>query len=412
MEQLQENEYSEEYVNKRTRRDIAVIWVISILFAVILTAALTGYFTWIASQNQHQEEEGLLVTSLKEARDIIRQNYFYYDENEQKMTDAVLKGLAAGTGDSYAEYYTKDEYEELTRNNQRNFVGIGILTALDDLGRVEILDVYDGTPAQEAGLEPGDYIMEINGVAHADESLSEFLSNMRSEDGAKNTYVILRGQELLTFEIVAREVHTPSVSYRMLTDTIGYIHVQAFHGTCVDETKAAMKTLREAGMQKLVLDFRDNLGGSLYDAIDIADIFLPKNYIVTTLRSRNGDVREYKTSQSGIDIQIALLVNEYSASASELVAGALKDYGAAYLIGTKTYGKGIVQTFFEIPETHGWMKITTDAYFTPNGVCVQDEGITPDRIVTLSDEAQKYSIDRIPPELDTQLLAAIAYLEE
>ena len=134
--------------------------------------------------------------------------------------------------------------------------------------------------------------------------------------------------------------------------------------------------------------------------------------MITTLRSRDGDVVEYKTKKSGIDIRMVLLVNGYSASASELVAGAFKDYGAAYLIGTKTYGKGIVQSFFEIEETKGWIKLTTDAYYTPNGVCVQDHGIIPDEIVELPEEAQAYSIDRIPFELDLQLQAAIAYLEE
>lgn len=277
---------------------------------------------------------------------------------------------------------------------------------------MEVLDVYDDTPASEAGLMRGDLLIEINGVPFTGMSLSEFLANVRAEDGAANDFVIRRGEETLSFRIVAREVHTPSVSYRMLTDTIGYIHLTAFHGTCVEETKTAMKELREQGMEKLVLDFRDNLGGSLYDAINIADIFLPKDYIVTTLRSRDGKVTEYKTTESGIDIKTVLLVNELSASASELVAGALKDYEAAYLIGTKTYGKGIVQTFFEIPETNGWFKLTTDAYYTPNGVCVQDDGITPDLIVELSEEAEKYSIDYIPEGLDTQLAAAIKYLED
>ena len=224
--------------------------------------------------------------------------------------------------------------------------------------------------------------------------------------------MIQRGDEKLSFEIIAREVHTPAVSYRMLTDTIGYIHLVSFHGTCVEETQTAVRELREAGMRTLVFDLRDNLGGSLYDAINIADIFLPKNYVVTTLRSRDGAAVEYKTKQSGLDIRMVLLVNEYSASASELVAGALQDYGAAYLIGTKTYGKGIVQSFFEVKETKGWIKITTDAYYTPNGVCVQDHGIIPDEIVELSEEAQSYSIDWIPFELDLQLQAAIAYLEE
>ena len=389
-----------------------MIWLISVLFTALLTAAITGYFTSIAFERQHKTDEGYLVTSVKEAREIIQKHYFYYDEDEHALTDAVLKGLVSGTGDLYAEYYTADEYDQLMKQNDRSFVGIGILTQINENGAVEIMDVYDDTPASEAGLLPGDIITEINGVAFDGESLTDFLSNLQAEEGVQNTIVIQRGEERLSFDLVPREVHTPSVSYRMLTDRIGYIHVQTFHGTCVDETKEAMKTLRESGMQMLVLDFRDNLGGSLYDAIDIADIFLPKDYIVTTLRSRDGKVVEYKTKESGIDIKTVLLVNEYSASASELVAGALKDYDAAYLIGTKTYGKGIVQTFFSIPETKGWMKITTDAYFTPNGICVQDEGITPDRIVDLSDEAKTYSIDRIPEGLDAQLLAAIAYLEE
>lgn len=394
------------------RKRLAILWIVSLLLAILLTAGVTGLITWRSVKNQYDTEDGYLIASVKEARELIRQNYFYYEEDEHALTDAALKGLASATGDYYAEYYTEAEYADLLKQNDRSFVGIGILTQLNEAGRVEILDVYADTPAREAGLLPGDIILEINGVAYGGESLSAFLNNVRAEDGAENAFVIQREGESLSFTIVAREVHTPSVSYKMLTDTIGYIHVQTFHGTCVEETEAALETLRAAGMKSLVLDLRDNLGGSLYDAIDIADLFLPKNYIVTTLRSRTGEVTEYKTSKNGIDIKTVLLINEMSASASELVAGALKDYGAAYLIGVTTYGKGIVQSFFPISQTNGWLKITTDAYYTPNGVCVQDAGIEPDHVVDLSDEAKQYAIDSIPFELDTQLSAAIAYLED
>ena len=382
-------------------------------FAIIVTAVIAFTAAWLAAKAKYTADNGHLVESVRQLREIIHDHYFYYEEDEKKLTDAALKGIASATGDLYAEYYTEEEYDELTKQNQRTFVGIGILTQINADGVVEIIDVYEDTPASEAGLLPGDILLEINGTAFDETmTLSDFLSNVRAEDGMSNAFVIRRGEETLSFDIIVREVHTPSVSYRMLTDTIGYIHIQTFHGTCVEETRNAMKALRESGMQKLVLDFRDNLGGSLNDAIDIADIFLPKDYNVTTLRSRDGEVVAYKTKQSGIDIRMVLLVNGYSASASELVAGALKDYEAAYLIGTKTYGKGIVQSFFRIDETNGWIKFTTDAYYTPNGVCVQDNGITPDQIVELSEEAQKYSIDYIPFELDTQLQAAIAYLEE
>ena len=411
MEQIQETLDNTETLRVHKRKAVSAV-IISIVCTFLVTALITGAVTWMLTREKYRENDGSLITSVKEAREIIRNHFFYYEEDERALTEAVLKGIAAATGDKYAEYYTKDEYEDLRKQNQRNFVGIGILTQLNDKGIVEIIDVYDDTPASEAGLQPGDIISEINGVVFDNNTLSEFLSNVNAEDGAENSFRILRGDEALEFTIVAREVHTPSVSYRMLNDTIGYIHIQTFHGTCVDETKTAIEELKKEGMTKLVLDLRDNLGGSLSDAIDIADIFLPKDQIVTTLRSRNGSVTEYRTRNAGMDIETVLLVNELSASASELVAGALKDYEAAYLIGTRTYGKGIVQTFYEVPETKGWLKITTDAYYTPNGVCVQDEGITPSTIVTLSDEAKRYSIEHIPADLDAQLQAAIAYLED
>ena len=401
-----ESEKRESRIGKR------ILLVCCFLIVIALTASIVYAVTWSAAKKQYAGEDGDLIEAVRELRGIIREYYFYYDADEKQLTDGVLKGLAAATGDAYAEYYTEEEYAELTKQNDRTFIGIGILTQINANGDVEILDVYDNTPASEAGLKPGDLIREINGTGCEGLTLNDFLANVKAEDGATNTFVIQRGEETLSFAIVAREVHTPSVSYRMLTDTIGYIHLQTFHGSCVEETRTAVKELREAGMRTLVFDLRDNLGGSLYDAINIADIFLPKDYIVTTLRSRDGDTVEYKTKQGGLDIRMALLVNEYSASASELVAGALQDYGAAYLIGTKTYGKGIVQSFFEVKETKGWIKITTDAYYTPNGVCVQDHGIIPDKLVELSEEAQTYSIDRIPFEQDLQLQAAIAYLEE
>lgn len=381
---------------------IPVIWVLSLI--------LVGVAVYIATKPVRTDDEALM-DAIRDMRYCIRENYYFYDEDEEKLTNAALKGMASGTGDDYAYYYSAEEYAALQKQNEGNFVGIGILTSMDENGAVRIIDVYDNTPASEAGLTAGDQMIEINGVSYEGLDLNGFLGNVIAEDGAENTIKVLRDGEELTFTIVAREVHTPSVSYRMLTDTIGYIRVSTFHGTCVQETEDALKDLKEQGMTALVFDLRDNLGGSLYDALDIADFFLPKNHVITSLRSRSDEEEKFYTKTDGMDIPMVLLVNGYSASASELVAGALKDYDAAYLIGTTTFGKGIVQSYFGIPETNGMLKITTEAYYTPNGVCVHGTGIEPDQVVELSEEAQKYSITMLPFELDTQLQTAIGYLE-
>lgn len=392
---------------KRKRRTgtwkLLVLWLLTLALAVLLAVLITYRCV--------KAESGRLTSAISDAEDVIRSRYYFYDENEDALIASALKGLAAGTGDDYAYYYTADEYKEMQKQNEGAFVGIGILTMLEDDGTVRVMEVYADTPASEAGMEAGDALIEINGVSYEGLDLSGFLGNVVSEDGARNELKVRRGEQELTFTVIAREVHTPTVASRMLTDTIGYLRVTAFHGSCVDETKAALKTLLDSGMKSLVLDLRDNLGGSLYDALDIADLFLPKDRVITSLRSKTEEEQTFYTKTDGYDLRIALLVNGYSASASELVSGALKDYEVAYLIGTRTFGKGIVQSYFSIPETDGMLKITTEAYYTPNGVCVHGTGIEPDQTVELSEDAKKYSISVLPFELDTQLQAAIAYLE-
>ena len=402
-----------DFFGKRSvRRRVMILtaWLLSLLIVASATFLLTRHF--LRERYESDPEEGLLIRTVRDARNVIRDHYFYYTDDETALTEAALKGLAEATGDDYAEYFTAEEYENLQKQNQGSFVGIGILTQMNDEGSVEIIEVYENTPASEAGLQAGDILVEINGVDAEGKDLATFLSNLNAQDGVENTLLIRRGDELMTFTVIPREVRTPTVSYRMLTDTIGYIRVMKFHGECVEETKNAIEQLRNSGMKSLVFDLRDNLGGSLNDALDIADIFLPRDYVITSLRTRSGEETVYKTQTGGLDMRMVLLVNGMSASASELVAGAWKDHGAAYLIGTRTYGKGIVQSYFGISETGGMLKITTEAYYTPSGACVHGEGIEPNQVVTLSEEGQRYSITTLPFELDTQLQAAIAYLED
>ncbi len=389
--------------SKRSRR--VSPWLC--LLCALLAAAFAVLFT---SLYYVRRLAGLQPVT--EAIELVKKNYYFFDDDtQQNMVTGALKGLSSNIGDDYAEYYTKAEYDELLNSNSGNFIGMGVLVSDQGDSTFVITEVYDNTPAKEAGMLVGDQLISANGESAAGKSLSEFLTFITHEEGDVNTVVLLRDGQELTFTVVMRQVYSPYVTYKMLDGGIGYIYISAFHGQCVREVKEALQALREQGMEALVLDVRDDLGGSFADVRDIADLFLPKNSVITTVKSRVNEEVVYRTRSDGIDLPIAMLVNGYSASASELLSGALKDNGVAELFGTVTFGKGIVQTFFDINfGRDGTIKFTTDAYYTPSGVCIQGTGITPDHIVELPEGLTYYSIPSIPYESDTQLQAAVAYL--
>ena len=394
----------EEKTPKKGRRISVWLCVLCAVLAAVFAVLFTSlYFVRRFSELQ----------PVSEAIELIRKNYYFYDEDTQNnMVTGAIKGLSSYIGDDYAEYYTKEEYDALLNSNSGNFIGMGVLVS--DMGDSVfiIAAVYDNTPAQEAGMQVGDQLIAANGEPAAGKTLNEFLEFITHEEGDVNTVVLLRDGQELTFTVTMRQVYSPYVSYKMRDGNIGYIYISAFHGQCVREVEEALKDLRAQGMEALVLDVRDDLGGSLNDVCDIADLFLPKNSVITTVKSRVNDEVVYRTHNDGIDLPIAMLVNGYSASASELLSGALKDNGVAELFGTVTFGKGIVQTFFDINfGRDGTIKFTTDAYYTPSGVCIQGTGITPDHIVELPEGLTYYSIPSIPYESDTQLQAAVAYLQ-
>ena len=397
-----ENKVIPEEKSRKTgirRALITITWVLSVVLAVVLTycALLFG----------GREE----TVTLRQALEIIRTNFYFYDSDEDSMIDGAIRGMTQSLGDVYSTYYTEEEYAELTRTNSGYYSGIGIVIQQEEPGVFYIVQIYADTPAEEAGLEPGDRVTEINGTLSAELDLSTFLLSMHSEDGGENDIKVIRNGEELSFHIVARQIYAQTVTCRMLTDTIGYLYLSGFHGECVEEIKEAVEELREQGMLKLVLDVRDNPGGSLPDVCDIADLFLSKGLVITSLRSRTDQQKDYKTSKEGFKFPMVLLVNANAASASELLAGALQDHGRAYLIGTKTYGKGIVQSYYPVAGTGGYIKITTEAYYTPNGICIHGVGITPDEEIEQSEEAGRYSSPHIPYEYDVQLQRAVTYLE-
>ncbi|MBQ7278196.1 MAG: S41 family peptidase [Clostridia bacterium] len=379
-----------------------------LVLCCFLSAALAALLTSLYYQRQFAG-----LNAISQAMGIVDRNYYFLDQDTDKnMVTGALRGLTASMGDDYAQYYTREEYQDFVSANSGSFVGMGVLVSDEGEGVFLVTEVYDNTPAQEAGILAGDVLLTANGHGVEGETLSSFLEYITHEEGDVNTVTVLRDGQELTFTMTMREVYSPYVTYRMQTDTIGYIYISGFHGQVVREVQEAVKSLRGQGMQMLVLDVRDDLGGSLADVCEVADIFLPKDALITTVKSRVNKEVVYRTKKDGLDMPIAMLVNEYSASASELLSGALKDNGAAKLFGTVTFGKGIVQTFYDINfGRDGTIKFTTDAYYTPSGVCIQGTGITPDVEVELPEDVVYYAIYDIPYEQDTQLQAAVAYLE-
>ena len=391
---------------KRRRAPRVSVWLC--LLCVVLSAVTATLFTSLHYVRRYAE-----LQPVSEAIELVKKNYYFFDDKTQEsMVTGALKGLSSYIGDKYAEYYTKAEYEELLSGNSGNFIGMGVLVSEQEEGVFIITSVYDNTPAQEAGILVGDQLIVANGHSAEGMNLHDFLEFLTHEEGDENTVTVLRDGQELTFTVVMRQVYSPYVTYRMLEGSIGYIYISAFHGQVVREVKEALADLQDQGMKALVLDVRDDLGGSLSDVCDIADLFLPKGCVITTVKSRVNEETVFRTKTDGLDLPVAMLVNGYSASASELLSGALKDNGVAVLFGTRTYGKGIVQTFFDINfGRDGTIKFTTDAYYTPSDVCIQDTGITPDHIVELPEDVTYYSIPSIPYESDTQLQAAVAYLK-
>ncbi|MDO4565230.1 MAG: S41 family peptidase [Clostridia bacterium] len=386
--------------SKKRNRVIAV----ALIAAVLITFLATSLY-------YRSKYEPLLP--LAQAMKLVESNYYFYDEEENDVLTAALRGIAANIGDDYAQYFTEEEYAQHTQSNSGNYIGIGIMVMYEDAGVFRITDVFSDTPASEAGILAGDRLMAIDGVyADEDSTLTDFLNLMPNVDGAVYSLLILRDGVELTFEVEMREVYSPYVHYEMLEGNVGYILLTGFQGRCVAEMEAALEELTALGMEKLVLDLRDNLGGSLSSVVDIAGMFLDKGSVITTVRTRTDSEEVYKTDTEGMSIPIALLVNDYSASASELLAGALHDHGVARLFGITTYGKGIVQSYFELVGDNGYLKFTTDAYYTPNGVCIQGTGIEPDVVVELDEKYATTSIGLIPHEEDAQLQAALQYLME
>jgi len=338
------------------------------------------------------------------------QDTFYGElPQEEELVSAAARGMAAALQDPYARYYTAEEYEEYLRDLSGEYVGIGITITLAASGGAEVVGVNDGGPADKAGVKTGDVLIAVGNEDVTTLSLTEITDRVLGKEGESVTLTFLRMEQRLTLDIVREKQVTHQIHHEMMEGNIGYIRIERFSGDCEESFRTVLSELKENGMQALVIDVRGNPGGALETVVAVADLLLPKGVIVT-VKSADGEEEEYRSDAEGLGLPIAILVNGSSASASELLAGALQDSGTGIVVGENTYGKGVVQTTWNLPRSGSWFKLTTAAYYTPNGRNIDGEGIAPDIPVSLPEEWKSVSAASLPREVDTQLSAALEVL--
>lgn len=338
--------------------------------------------------------------------------YNLEEADKKKMTDYMYKGLIAGLEDPYAAYYTEEELNSVQQSLEGSYKGIGVLMTQNyETNEIKVLRCYEGAPAGNSGLMPDDILLKVNGQDTAEMSLNEVVAIIQQgeEDMISLTVAREGEKEPLTFSMEREKVEVPTVNAQMMEDEIGYIQITEFDSVTVSQFSDALKKLEEEGMEKLIVDVRNNPGGMLTSVCEILDQMLPEGLMVYT-EDKEGNRSEYSSDEEHqFTKPLAVLVNENSASASEIFAGAIQDYDLGTIVGTTTYGKGIVQTTYSL-EDGSALKLTTAKYYTPGGNDIHEKGITPD-VAVESDESVQ-TPGAAEKESDIQLEKAIEILNE
>ena len=389
---------------------VIMLIVITALVSSLLTAVVvTERITSKSSVEKIAEGDGTtgIETTLAYIRTLLQDEYIGELDDEQ-MLETAIKGYVAGVGDEYTVYYTKDEMDDQYDAAMGNYVGIGIYMIVDySEGTIEVVSVMENSPALEVGMQAGDMITKVNGEEVTPDTVGELSNEIKGEEETTVNLEIKRGEETLELEVERRRIEVSHIESEMLENNIGYIQVLDFDGGTADEFKENYESLKEQGATSLIIDIRGNGGGVVDEAIDMLEMICDKDNTLLIETDKNGNEEIIKAEENPIiDMPMVVLVNETSASASEIFAGALKDHNKATIIGTKTYGKGVIQTLIRLADGSG-IKITTEEYCTPNRNKINKVGIEPDITEELPED-----IKEITKENDTQLQRAIEELSK
>lgn len=333
---------------------------------------------------------GSVVSKIRSLNKIIEDTYlFEYDTNE--VVEDLYKGYIAGLNDKYTSYYTKEEYNDLMSDSSGTYKGIGVSISKEEDERILIKEVFANSPAKKAGIEVDDELKAVNDKDISKfETTTDIVKEIKGNDKAKLKVYRASTDKTLEVEVELADVDQNTVNYKMLDNKVGYLQITKFEDVTTEQFKSAMKALDKKGMESLVLDLRDNPGGTLTSVVNVADYLLPKGKILS-IEDKNGNKKEYKSDASAFGKPMAVLINANSASASEVLAGAIKDYKAGTLIGTTSFGKGIVQNIYSLSDGSG-LKLTTAKYYTPAGNYIHGKGIEPDIKIEQSKDTKKDNV--------------------
>ena len=387
---------------------IIMLIVITVLVSSLITAVVvTERITSSTSIESIANGDGItgIETRLAYIRTLLEKDYIGELDDEQ-MIETAIKGYVAGVGDEYTVYYTEEEMDAQYDEAMGNYVGIGIYMIVNyEEGTIEVVEPMENSPALEAGIQEGDMIISVNGEELTPENVRDLSNEIKGEEGTTVKLGIKRGEETLELEVERKRIEVSHIEARMLENNIAYIQVLDFDGGTAKEFKENYENLKEQGATSLIIDIRGNGGGVVDEAIDMLEMICEKDSTLLIETDKNGNEEIIKSEENPIiDVPIVVLVNGNSASASEIFAGALKDHEKATIIGTKTYGKGVIQTLLRLADGSG-LKMTTEEYCTPNRNKINKIGIEPDITVELPE-----NVDEVIEENDTQLQRAIEEL--
>lgn len=382
---------------------------VTVIFALV-TAGFFKFYYHDQSDLLNEETE----EKLTEVYGVLQSTY-YEDIDDSDLSTGLIKGMVEGLNDPYSVYYTAEEYADFMIDATGSYAGIGAVLSKDATsGAVSIINVYEGSPAEESGLKKGDIIISADGHEGVEEELNIFVQSIRGEEGTDVALEILRDGKTLEVTCTRRAIQVPSVKYRMLKDAngnedIGYIQIAEFSEGTYDEFVKALTDLQSQGMKAVIYDVRSNPGGMLSSVTNMLDYILPEGTTVYMLDKQDNKTEYTSDAKHHLDIPTVVLTNGESASASEIFSGAVRDFKYGTLIGTTTYGKGVVQNTYPFKDGSA-VKVTIASYYTPNGECIHKKGIKPDVVLEYEytgDEDAEYDY-----YADNQVVAGIEELSK